>query len=307
MVYMLSRIEDIKLDKYLAENIITGEKFLAIAKGNIRKSIKIKVGDIVKIIKEDNNYIIISVLPRINDFIRPPVVNIDYMYITISVKSPVPDLLLLDKQLIVAISKNVTPIIVINKIDLEKENSKKIKISKTINDIYTKLGYKVLEVSAKDKINIEKIKDIEKNKMVVFSGSSGSGKSSIIKTLVTETISDNIEIGKVSKKLERGRHTTKYVRLYEIHNIKGEKIYLLDTPGFSSYEIFDIKSEDIKKYYKEFQKIECSYKDCNHINEDIKECKVKQEVKEGNIDTGRYERYITIYNDIKLKEKNKYK
>lgn len=304
---MLSKIEDIKLDKYVIEDVNLGKRVLAIASGNVRKSMKLKVGDVVQVSKEVNDYILQGIEPRKNDFIRPPVVNIDYMYITVSVKSPSPDLLLLDKQLITAISKNVEPVILLNKIDLINDTSKEKNNIKELYDIYTKLGYKVVEVSAKDNIGIENIKNIEAGKTIAFSGSSGVGKSSLMKTIVDNNIMGEIIVGDVSNKLQTGKHTTKHVRLYETKNLRDEKIYLLDTPGFSSYEIFDVESSDIKKYYPEFNGVDCNYQDCNHINEDKLECKVKRCLSDGTIDKGRYERYIKIFEELKKKEKNKYK
>ncbi len=297
---MLSKIEDIKLDKYVVMDSSLNKKVLAIVSGNVRKSIKLKVGDIAKIVHEAGDYIIQGIETRKNDFVRPPVANIDYMYITVSVKSPMPDLLLLDKQLITSANKNVTPVILLNKIDLSKD-------TENILEIYTKLGYKVIELSAKENIGIEQIKMIEEFSTVAFSGGSGVGKSSLMLKLIDPKDFEEIEIGSVSKKLEKGKHTTKYVRLYETENLDGKTIYILDTPGFSSYEIFDIESEDIKRYYPEFAKVTCNYKDCNHINEAESECKVKQGVKDKTIDKGRYERYIKIYEELKKKEKSKYK
>lgn len=304
---MLSKIEDIKLDKYVIQDSSIGKKVLAITSGNVRKSTKIKVGDIVNVAHEGNDYIIQSIEPRHNDFIRPPVANIDYIYITVSVKSPKPDMLLLDKQLITARSKNVEPIILLNKIDLVDEKTEEQNIIKEIYEVYTKLGYKVIKVSSKANIGIDDIKDIEAFKTATFSGGSGVGKSSLMNNIVCEEIIDEIVVGDVSKKLERGKHTTKHVRLYETKNIKGEIIYLLDTPGFSSYEVFDVESSDIRVYYPEFSNVVCSYQDCNHINEDNLECKVKRCVQDGTIDKGRYERYIKIYEEVKKKEKSKYK
>lgn len=304
---MLSKIEDIKLDKFVVQDINVGKRVLAMASGNVRKTTKIKVGDIVNMVKEGEDYIIQSVQPRNNDFIRPPVANIDYMYITVSVKSPEPDLLLLDKQLITARNKNVEPIILLNKIDLIDSKVEEKSIVTQIYDTYTKLGYKVLKVSAKDNIGIEAIKNMAAGKTVAFSGGSGVGKSSLMKRIVKEDGFEEIIVGNVSKKLERGKHTTKHVRLYETKNNNNETIYLLDTPGFSSYEVFDIESDDIRKYYPEFSNVVCSYQDCNHINEDKLECKVKRCVGDGIINKGRYERYIKIYEEIKKREKNKYK
>lgn len=301
---MLSKVEDIKLDKYVIKDKEKDEKVLAIISGKLRKNNKLKVGDIVDVKYENNNYIIHSLRSRKNDFARPPVANIDYMYITVSVKEPSPDLLLLDKQLVTAMSKNVIPIIIINKIDLVDVNEN---VARQISDIYTNIGYKVILVSSKEKEGILKMLDIEEGKTVAFSGSSGVGKSSLMKNIITEEDFQEIIVGDISKKMEKGTHTTKHIRLYETKNNEGKEIYFLDTPGFSSYEVFDIKSKNLKLYYPEFSNVICEYQDCNHINEGMQECVVKREIESGLIDKGRYERYVRIFNEIKQKEKNKYK
>ncbi|MDF2865239.1 MAG: rsgA [Clostridia bacterium] len=113
----------------------------------------------------------------------------------------------------------------------------------------------------------------------------------------------NIEVGEIASKINKGKHTTKYVKLYSIC----QNSYILDTPGFSSYDLYDIESEDLKKYYEEFDKYTCDYLDCNHINEGIKVCKVKQAVDNSEIDAQRYERYKYIYTSLKEKEDVKYK
>ena len=137
-----------------------------------------------------------------------------------------------------------------------------------------------------------------------FSGNSGVGKSSITK-LITADIAkeEKIEIGDIGIKSKRGKHTTKYVKLYSIDN----DTYILDTPGFSSYELYDIKYDEIKNYYNEFKEFHCMYDDCNHVNEDISVCCIKKEVENGKIDKARYDRYVYIYEKLKDMYDRRYK
>ena len=110
-----------------------------------------------------------------------------------------------------------------------------------------------------------------------------------------------IQVGEISKKNLKGKNTTKYVRLYKIE----KDTYILDTPGFSSYELFDIEHKELKKYYLDFQKYKCKYEDCSHILED--DCGIKENVENGNVDIGRYERYKYLYLELFEKYKRKYK
>jgi ribosome biogenesis GTPase len=146
------------------------------------------------------------------------------------------------------------------------------------------------------------LKEVLKEKNSAFSGNSGVGKSSLTKTIIPN-IDEKIEVNTIGEKSNRGRHTTKYVKLYSLD----KDTYLLDTPGFSSFELFDISYKDLKKYYSEFNKFRCDYEDCNHIKEDKSVCEIKRKVEEGVIDSLRYERYVYIFNKLKEQEDRKYK
>jgi ribosome biogenesis GTPase len=296
---MSSKVVEILLDKYITVDEETSSLHTAILKGNIKKN-KIYVGDIVKVVKSYDTYVITEVMDRKNFVIRPPVSNIDQMILLVSIDNPKPDYILLDKQIILCRSKNIKPIICINKIDLLNDELE-VDIN-YIKNIYSKLDIEILEVSSKSNIGLDKLKTKLKNRTSAFSGNSGVGKSSIISKLLDNNLL-NIEIGEIAHKINKGKHTTKYVKLYNID----KNSYILDTPGFSSYELYDIESEDLKKYYDEFSKYTCDYLDCNHINEGLKECRIKQAVESLDIDMQRYERYKYIYMSLKEKEDSKYK
>lgn len=139
-----------------------------------------------------------------------------------------------------------------------------------------------------------------RGKISAFSGNSGVGKSSISKVIIGK---DNIVVGEIGDKTKKGKHTTKHVRLYNID----KDTYILDTPGFSSFELYDMSYKDLKKYYTEFLEYPCEYDDCNHVNEKEDVCSIKKNVELGNIDKPRYERYVYIYEKLKEKEDRKYK
>ena len=289
-----ARVTGILLDKYILKDSDENE-YIAGIKGNVKKSSNVLVGDFVEFTKSYDKYIITKIIKRNNELIRPPVSNIDNMVIVVSVSNPEPDYILLDKELVLCFSKNITPIICINKIDLKNDNHN---VEEYILNTYSKLGVTIISTSVKENIGINKLKDILKSKTSAFSGNSGVGKSSITKSILGD---ERIEVGDIGDKTKKGKHTTKHVRLYNIE----KDTYILDTPGFSSYELYDISLKKLKDYYLEFKEYRCQYDDCNHINESV--CSVKKNVNLGNIDKGRYERYSYIYQKLKEKEDRKYK
>ena len=171
---------------------------------------------------------------------------------------------------------------------------------KALKEEYSKVGYKVIVTSAKENKGIEEVKEILKNKVSVFSGNSGVGKSSLINAIFDK---DKTQEGEVSKKNKKGKNTTTDTKLYEIE----ENTYIADTPGFSSFEINEIESSELDKYFIEIEKElgNCEFVGCTHIKEE--KCGVKQAVQDGKISQGRYERFCEIYNELKDKEKYKWK
>lgn len=190
---------------------------------------------------------------------------------------------MLDKQLAYAEKLGINAIIIINKIDLQDSYIE-------IKEEYSKVGYKVIVTSAKENKGIEEVKEILKNKVSVFSGNSGVGKSSLINAIFN---TDKTQEGEVSKKNKKGKNTTTDTKLYEIE----ENTYIADTPGFSSFEINEIESSELDKYFIEIEKElgNCEFVGCTHIKEE--KCGVKQAVQNRKISQGRYERFCEIYNE----------
>lgn len=294
---MVARVKEIILNEYLLELIEENSEIFAILRGNIKKKSNILVGDLVEVTRSYDRYIIEDILDRKNYLIRPPVANIDNLIIVLSLSNPTPDFFLLDKQIVLAMYKNITPIIVINKIDLNN-NEKTNNDIEYIKKVYSNLGINILEVSSKENIGIEELKKYLKGKISAFSGNSGVGKSSIINNIFN-TKSTTSE---VSKKTSRGRHTTKHVKIY-----KNNDMYILDTPGFSSYELYDIYYKQLKQFYPDFNEYVCQYTDCNHTNEDINICAVKEAVEKDLIDKERYNRYVELFIKLKKMDDRKYK
>ena len=294
---MIARVKEIVLNEYVLENIEDNSEFKASLRGNIKRKNGILVGDLVEVEVSYDRYMIKKILPRKNSLIRPPVANIDNLVIVVSLSTPSPDFFLLDKQIVLAKFKDILPIIVINKIDLNISDITNKDLS-YIKNVYGNLGFQIIEVSAKNNIGINVLKEKLHNKISAFSGNSGVGKSSIInKIFGTDSLTFE-----VAKKTNRGRHTTKHVKIY-----KNEDMYVLDTPGFSSYELYDIEYKELKNYYPDFLECKCDYLDCSHVFENEKVCGVKKAINDGRIDKNRYDRYVELFKKLKDEYDRKYK
>ncbi|MEG0510031.1 MAG: ribosome small subunit-dependent GTPase A [Clostridia bacterium] len=295
-------IIEIKPEKYIVETLEEKNIFSTSTTGNVKRKGKLLVGDYVNIEKNQDVYLIDNVYPRKNQLIRPPIANIDQMFCIISKTYPKPDLLVLDKQLISCEMYNITPIICINKSDDVVNINEEYAY---IKDTYSKIGYTVLDISAKAKNGgLDGILKRLEGKVSALSGLSGVGKSSIIKKIFGDTVDDeDIEVGVLNDKINRGKHTTKYVKLYSVQNG-----YIADTPGFSSLELeVDIEKDSLKDMYIEYRKLNCKYKDCNHVIED--ECKIKEDAncEQKYVDADRYARYVKLYTELLEKDRVKYK
>ena len=249
--------------------------YICKARGKFRKDKIIPlVGDIVNF-DEKNNYIL-KINKRKNYLIRPNVANIDNALIVTSVKKPDLDTNLLDKLLTIISYNNIEPIICFTKLDLLTKEERK-EIDKYIN-YYKNIGYKVVTNESKDNF-----KNIFKNKITVLTGQSGAGKSSLLNMLDNNL---KLKTNEISTSLNRGKHTTRHTELFEL--LDG---YIVDTPGFSQVDFYDMKETDIRDNMKEiFDNTHyCKYRDCMHIKED--NCKVKELVSAGQILPSRYNNY----------------
>lgn len=265
------------------------------AKGIFRKEkIKPLVGDNVEIdvINEaEKTGNITEILPRRNELIRPAVANIDQALIVFAVTSPKPHLNLLDRFLIMMESKSIPVTLCFNKKDLADE-----KEWETLKEIYETCGYPVVFTSAAKEENIEQIRQILEGKTTALAGPSGVGKSSLINLLDPDA---NMETGEISRKIERGRHTTRHSELFSI----GGETYIMDTPGFGSLYVNDFEKEDLKDYFREFRAYEgsCRFQGCSHIHEPG--CAVKEAFLEEKIPKSRYENYLEMYRELEQKKR----
>ena len=265
-----------------------GEIYECKARGVFRKEkITPLVGDSVEIsVEENGKNSIDSIGERRNFFNRPPISNVDKLVIVSSTCDPKPNLLIIDRLTAVAYYKNVQPVIVFTKDDLNSADE--------YIEIYSHTDIPVFSVSNKTGEGVEDIKALLDGSISVFTGNSGVGKSSLLNCIMPDI---ELETGEISKKLGRGRHTTRHVELFKVGNG-----YIADTPGFSSldFETNDIIMKDeLADCFPEFSEYlgGCKFTSCAHVND--KGCKVLEAVNRGEISKSRHESYVTLYNEVK--------
>ena len=261
------------------------------AKGIFRQQkMKPLVGDDVEIdiiSEEKKTGNVAAILPRKNALIRPAVANVDQALLIFAAASPNPNFNLLDRFLVMMGRQDVPVILCFNKCDLITEEQQQ-----EIASIYEASGCKILFVSAKKELGLKELQEILEGKTTTVAGPSGVGKSSLINLLAPEAC---METGEISKKIERGRHTTRHAELIQL---KGDG-YIMDTPGFSSLYLPEMEKEELQDCYPEFAAFEpyCRFQGCSHISEP--DCGVKEALSEGKIHPVRYENYCQPYGELK--------
>lgn len=258
------------------------------ARGVFRKQkITPLVGDDVTItIRSNGENTIDSIHPRKNFLVRPPVSNIEQLFILSAACNPSPNLFLIDKMTAIAINKGIEPIIVFTKCDLMDLSE--------FEKIYKNAGFKTICISSVTKDGIDTVKEWISGKVSAFTGNSGVGKSTLLNSICEGL---NLDTGEISEKLGRGRHTTRAVELYKVCGG-----YVADTPGFSSFDIEKNESvdlEDIQYCFPEFQPYlgKCKFVSCSHTVD--KGCAVLEALSDGKIEKTRHESYKAMYSEAK--------
>lgn len=279
------------------------------AKGNLKRDEeRVLIGDEVEITFDDSaegSVVISSVLPRKNSLIRPPLANLDFLFIVMATRKPVPILETVDKLIAIAEHNSISPVVVITKSDLDED------VGEEYADIYRIAGIPVFLTSSESgegtRDLYEYIKEnVRDGRTAAFAGASGVGKSTLMNSLFPSL---SLATSEISRKIERGRHTTRHVELFDI-DTADDTGYLADTPGFSLIDFarFDFFSldeliptfRDIREYTGR-----CRYADCAHVGEGVDECAVARAAEDGKIAKSRLESYRSIYRV--LSEKNEYK
>lgn len=277
-------------------NVVESGVYECKAKGVFRKEkIKPLVGDNVRIeILDEENKAgnIVEIFPRKNELIRPAVANIDQALVVFAVTKPTPHFNLLDRFLVMMERKEIPVVLCFNKKDIA--TSPEIA---ELEAIYEKCGYPIVFTSALEQENIEEIRRLLLKKTTAIAGPSGVGKSSLINLLQNQV---QMETGTISRKIERGKHTTRHSELIAVD----ADSYIMDTPGFSSLYVNDFEKEELKYYFREFASYEgqCRFQGCDHVHEPG--CAVKEALEEGKIHPVRYKNYLEMYTE--LKEKKRY-
>lgn len=275
-----------------------GKLYNCSARGIFRKDeITPVTGDYVELqeINEDKGEAVIDkIYERKNLLIRPNVANVDQIIAVVALVSPKPDLLLIDKLIVTAIRKGINPVLVINKTDQDEES---------ISSLYNEYKYAlkdILTTCAVKGTGIDALKNVLKNKISVMCGQSGVGKSSLLNQVLEITA---MQTGDLSSKIQRGKQTTRHAEMFSLKDYDG---YIIDSPGFSLYDLTGIEPGDLQNLYPEVYNIDaCRFQDCSHTGEPG--CSVKELVNNGTFPKGRYERYIEIYKELRQKELNKYR
>ncbi|MBQ4136524.1 MAG: ribosome small subunit-dependent GTPase A [Clostridia bacterium] len=293
---------DILLDApFVNEAGETVDKLFCRARGAFRHDGETPlVGDKVSVrIKDGEDIMISSISERKNELIRPAMSNLDILFVMFAAKKPEPVLLTVDKLICIAENKGIEPVIIITKADLDDGAAEKYA------EIYRKSGFTVL-IEGIDR-DTGAVKDFITrsldNKLAAFAGASGIGKSTLLNRIFPEL---TLETGEISKKISRGKHTTRCISLYPIET-EGElgKGFIADTPGFSmlDFERFDFFSNDELVYtFREFSELigKCKYTKCSHTKEEG--CAIIEAVKRGSIPRERHE----SFNELRQILKNKH-
>jgi len=222
-----------------------------------------------------------KIFERKNSFVRPPIANIDIMVIVVSEAIPVTDPYLVDRMTVISVKNGCEPVICINKCDLDP--------AKRLYEIYNPAGFRTLKTSAGTGEGLQELQDVIQGSVCAFTGNSGVGKSSILNAIEPGF---HISVGDVSKKLGRGRHTTRHVELFKLSN----GAIVADTPGFSAFDTEQlVVKEELQHLFPDFTPFtgRCRFPDCAHIKEPG--CNVLDAVNEGKIQKVRWLSYVKLY------------
>ena len=272
--------------------VYSGDIFNCTARGLFRlKGITPTIGD--KVVFEEDDLSeragnISEILSRKNIFTRPSVANIDQLVITFAIKEPKLSLTMMDKLIVMSEINDVDVLICVNKMDIGEDVELDL-----VKDIYNSVGYNIVLVSNKLTKNIENLKLYLRGKISAFAGMSGSGKSSIVNTLLNY---NRMETGDINR-LKKGKHTTKHIELLSFE----KNSFVIDSPGFDSLSLANVEALELRRYFKEFDTYSCNcrFLNCSHIKESF--CGIKNELGKG-VHLSRYKSYTVIYEEL-LREK----
>lgn len=267
------------------------------ARGLFRKDGDVPhAGDRVTIGEGGHEGSVLAIHERKNVLVRPPIANVDQLAIVVSATVPEPDPAMLDRMLSDAVQMNIRPILLLNKTDTDPEGKR----LRELERIYGPAGFPVLAVCAKSGLGIERFEACLAGHITALAGQSGVGKSTILNAVMKDA---RMEIGDLSRKVQRGRHTTRHVELIRV----GTDGYICDTPGFSHYETIGLSHDTLDQTFPEFADVlgTCRFAGCSHVSEP--DCAVKQVVEQGGASPERYAGYCAMYRDLREEYQNRYR
>lgn len=264
------------------------ETVMCKARGLFRKEgIRPLLGDWVRY--SEQNYLE-EILPRRNQLVRPAVANMDQVLFVMALHNPEPSWSVLEKFLLEAERQDLPVLICLNKADLAQDGEE---LWREAQRAYGQAGYRVEAVSSRQPETLKNLRRELENRLTVIAGPSGAGKTSLINQLVKD---GNQEVGELSRKIARGKNTTRHARLLPLKEGEG---WIADTPGFTSFHLGEWTTEELLEGYPEFAPYEggCRFRDCRHLCEPG--CRVREAAERGDISSLRYEAYCQLYREIK--------
>jgi ribosome biogenesis GTPase len=243
-------------------------------------------GDLVDLEIEGEQGYILTIHPRKNLLVRPPIANLDQLCILASTAAPETDPAWIDKQTVIALRRGIKPVILLSKSDLRRSDS--------LLQTYRSIGFETLEISSATGEGVQQVRELLRGKITAFSGNSGIGKSSLLNSLLPQA---GAEVGGLGRKVARGKQTTRAVELYPLP----EGGYVADTPGFSTFDILkndDLRKEDLADWFPEMESALgcCRFTGCAHVKEPG--CAVKDLVAQGAVPRTRYDSYCSLYAEL---------
>ena len=250
--------------------------------------------------ESENGFVIDKITDRRNSLIRPPLANLDYIFVTMAAAAPAPILSTVDKLISICEHNKIEPVIVVTKRELDPKRAEEI------IDTYSACGFECFSLSAVENTGVDAldafINEKLPNKTAAFAGASGIGKSTLLNRLFPSL---ELSTSEISRKIERGRHTTREVTLFPLSDAP-DCGYIADTPGFSmlDFKRFDFfEKDDLVNTMREFAPLigQCRYTKCSHTKE--QGCAIIEAVRSGQIPASRHESYVELYDVLKTKNK----
>lgn len=245
------------------------------------------VGDRILFSEVDST--IEEILPRTSELFRPTVANVDQAVIVFAVMHPDPNIVLLDKMTVMAVNEGLEVVLVLNKVDLDTQEAS---LSQELEKMYVDTGFKVISTCSVNGYQIDLLREALKDRLSVFAGPSGVGKSSLLNAIEPGLA---LKTGVVSEKIQRGKHTTRHSELIALKSGG----FVVDTPGFTSLELRDLKPEELSSCFPDFDSVEgaCRFDNCLHAEEP--DCRIIRAVAEGRLSKSRYTSYLYILNELR--------